>query len=206
MAAKTQTRSHGNLREALVAAGIELLQDGGMAALTLRKCAASAGVSHAAPAHHFDRIEGLLTAIAARGYEKFTTVMLRHRDCAADNAHDHLLAICQGYLEFAEHNSALYGLMFDSCQVDFTDQELSVNSQYAFQILADCCAPYKDTDKGEFSLEMTVWSMLHGYSGLTKKANNGSPGHPASGVPFQQIFDRIVPTSCPQEYPQRSGR
>ena len=56
---------HGDLRQALVAAGIELLDEGGLAALTLRRCAARAGVSHAAPAHHFKGLRGLLTAIVA---------------------------------------------------------------------------------------------------------------------------------------------
>jgi DNA-binding transcriptional regulator YbjK len=50
---------HGNLRAALVSAGIELLEEGGLEALTLRKCAARAGVSHAAPAHHFEGLQGL---------------------------------------------------------------------------------------------------------------------------------------------------
>ncbi len=56
---------HGNLREALIVAGIEILKEGGLPALTLRACAARAGVSHAAPAHHFDGLPGLVTAIAA---------------------------------------------------------------------------------------------------------------------------------------------
>ena len=56
---------HGNLREALITAGVGLLNEGGLSALTLRKCAARAGVSHAAPAYHFKGLNGLLTAIAA---------------------------------------------------------------------------------------------------------------------------------------------
>ena len=61
-------QQHGNLKEALVLAGMQILEEEGLAALTLRRCAALAGVSHAAPAHHFDGLKGLRTAIAIRGY------------------------------------------------------------------------------------------------------------------------------------------
>ena len=60
------------LRVALVDAGLALLAIEGLAGLTLRACAARAGVSHAAPAHHFAGLPGLLTAIAARGFGIFT--------------------------------------------------------------------------------------------------------------------------------------
>ena len=66
---------HGNLKESLVLAGMQLLEDEGLEALTLRRCAVLAGVSHAAPAHHFDGLKGLKTAIATRGYAIFEQMM-----------------------------------------------------------------------------------------------------------------------------------
>ena len=184
-----------NLREDLVNAGLKLLRDGGASSLTLRKCAALAGVSHAAPAHHFARIEGLLTAIAARGYEAFTATMLDHLSRAPDLKRDRLFAICKGYLEFAADNEALYTLMFDSSQVDFRDPELRAKSNASFQVLEQCCAPFQDLGAGPLTLEITIWSMLHGYCGLTKKAPEGGVGRPANRVPFEQLFDLVVSSS-----------
>ena len=63
------------LRDALVDSACALLEEGGREALTLRRCAARAGVSHAAPAHHIDGIDGLLTAVAARGFEHFADAL-----------------------------------------------------------------------------------------------------------------------------------
>ena len=66
---------HGNLRSALIDSGLALLANEGLAGLTLRRAAAAAGVSHAAPAHHFDGLPGLLTAIAARAFQLFADQM-----------------------------------------------------------------------------------------------------------------------------------
>ena len=71
---------HGNLRNALIEAGIDLLKEGGLPNLTLRKCAALAGVSHAAPAHHFDGLDGLRQAIASEGFSRFRQAMLDASD------------------------------------------------------------------------------------------------------------------------------
>lgn len=187
------TKPVGDLRETLIKAGIELLHEGGAGALTLRKCAARAGVSHAAPAHHFDGIEGLLTAIAASGYQLFASTMLRHLNRAPDQKRKRLYSICEGYLEFAAANEALYGLMFNSSQVNFADPDLSKHSHAAFHILEQCCEPYKDQNADNVTLEITIWSMLHGYCSFAKKIRAGSPKHPATNVSFQQLFDHVVP-------------
>ncbi|MEM5521883.1 TetR/AcrR family transcriptional regulator [Sulfitobacter sp. AS59] len=190
-----KTKRAGDLRQTLISAGIELLQSGGANALTLRKCAARAGVSHAAPAHHFDGIEGLLTAIAARGHEMFAATMLAHLSRASNLNRDRLYSICEGYLEFSASNQALYGLMFNSGQIDFCDPDLGSKSHASFEILEQCCAPLRDTNTGPLTLEITIWSLLHGYCSFTKKAREGSPKHPANRIPFQQLFDYVVPSN-----------
>ena len=66
---------HGELREALVAAGRKLLEEKGLRGFTLRECARRAQVSHAAPAHHFASIDDLLAEIATRGYHDLAAAM-----------------------------------------------------------------------------------------------------------------------------------
>src|SRR5271163_3422463 len=73
---------HGDLRSALVAAGRELLAERGLNGFTLRECARKAGVSHAAPAHHFPTIGDLLSEIAATGFEELTSSMQRFAEMA----------------------------------------------------------------------------------------------------------------------------
>ena len=66
MTAKTSYH-HGDLKEALLAAAESVLDDHGLQGFTLRECARRAGVSHAAPKHHFGDVRGVLTEVAARG-------------------------------------------------------------------------------------------------------------------------------------------
>jgi AcrR family transcriptional regulator len=61
---------HGGLRDALLVAVAEVLRDDGVGGLSLRSVARRAGVSHAAPAHHFPSKAALLTAFATRGFER----------------------------------------------------------------------------------------------------------------------------------------
>ncbi|WP_171207830.1 MULTISPECIES: TetR/AcrR family transcriptional regulator [unclassified Ruegeria] len=192
MGKDTNGQREAGLRERLIDAGIELLHSGGASALTLRKCAARAGVSHAAPAHHFNGVEGLLTAIAARGYQRFASTMLEHLNSAPAAHRDRLYSICEGYQSFSKENEALYELMFNSGQIDFCDLDLADKSRAAFEILEQCCAPLHEIDTSPFTLEITIWSLLHGYCSLTRNAREGGGEHPATKVSFQQLFDRVV--------------
>ena len=66
---------HGNLKSALVEAGLVILREKGLAGLSLRAIAERVGVSHTAPKNHFGNLAGLLTAIAGQGYEQLTETM-----------------------------------------------------------------------------------------------------------------------------------
>lgn len=181
-------RHHEDTRNALIETGLALLSNGGHSALTLRKCAAGAGVSHAAPSHHFGRIEGLLTAIASRGYDMFTEAMLAARTRTQDDPRVKLRAICCGYLTFARENEGLFSLMFNSEQIDFTDPDLRRSSAAAFEVLADTCAPFRREPKDDLGLEMAVWSLIHGYASLTRKSHMRGGGHPATHANLDAVF------------------
>lgn len=160
---------HGDLREALIVAGIGILSDGGLPALTLRACAARAGVSHAAPAHHFQGLPGLVAAICARGFDLFTRSMIKSRNKAGQDPYARLEGICEGYLAFAAKSPALFALIF-SADIDFTlDQELVDNSTQAYLVLSAACAPFSTGTDGSKRLEITIWSLVHGYASLMQK-------------------------------------
>ncbi len=169
---------HGALREALIAAGIELMEAGGPAALSLRKCAARAGVSHAAPAHHFNGIVSLKAAIMARSFRMFTETMRTHR-AGAGTPRARLLAICEGYLAFARRHRALFQFMFqpfaeDRAQINAPVMaELEAHSGAAFQELAEACAPFEPVAGQAGGTEALVWSLVHGYAMLFATAPEG---------------------------------
>jgi len=102
---------HGQLREALLDAGDELLAAEGLRGFTLRACARLAGVSHAAPKHHFQDATGFLTALAARGFERLTE-RLRAGIRQTENLDEEFIATARAYVGFAEDNPEHFRIMF----------------------------------------------------------------------------------------------
>lgn len=184
---------HGNLREGLIEAGLALLIEGGTTALTLRRAAARAGVSHAAPAHHFDGLGGLLTAMAARAYRDFTKAMTARRDQAAPGAFAALVGVSQGYLDFAQTRAGLFHLIFVSPEVDRTDPEVMTASFQAYQVLREACLPFSPTAAPDPVIETAVWSAVHGYALLGLNLPDSPKRSIVAIPPIEALLARIVP-------------
>ncbi|MDG2340555.1 MAG: TetR/AcrR family transcriptional regulator [Paracoccaceae bacterium] len=182
---------HGDLQEALVAAGISLLEKGGISALSLRKCAAISGVSHAAPAHHFGGLDGLIAAIVAKGFTSFTDYMVRERDKAGADPNMRLKGILKGYLAFADQNAALFTLMFGT-RIDIeVDEDLATIAAKSYQVLAETCAPFiPQNDPTPRATEILVWSLVHGYASL-RQYGQVTPNGPIEDVVFEDILKRL---------------
>ena len=162
---------HGNLRAALLEAGVTLLEKRGLNGLSLRKVAAAAGVSHAAPAHHFPALKDLLTALAAIGFERFDRAMRKERDGAAKSPEKQLQAAAMGYAKFATKNPGLFRLMFSAALVDASDPVLRQRASAAFSQLAAISAPVSaflglDAGAETEEIQKLVWSVAHGYAHL----------------------------------------
>jgi AcrR family transcriptional regulator len=161
---------HGNLREALIAAAEGILAREGPDALTLRAAARAAGVSHAAPAHHFGDLKGLLTELAAVGFERLAArVRGARRDGANVRSH-----MGRAYVAFARENPALFQLMFRSHALDQTSPRLRDASSGAFASFAGAIAPGQsvpsDVEPGDIARAATVaraWSLVHGFAVLS---------------------------------------
>ena len=110
-AARTRPYHHGDLREALLVAAEAELAAAGTAGFSLRATARRAGVSHAAPAHHFGDVDGLLVALAERGFARLAEAMRVRRDGETDPV-ERLLRSGAGYVAFARAHPALFELMF----------------------------------------------------------------------------------------------
>jgi len=106
------TYHHGDLRSALVTAGVELLAEKGLETLSLREVARRAGVSHSAPYRHFDDKEALLSAIADDGFRKLDSLMSCARDLPQRSDAERLRAALIFYLEFGRSHPHHIDLMF----------------------------------------------------------------------------------------------
>lgn len=183
---------HGNLREALIDAGLMLLARDGMAGLTLRKCAALAGVSHAAPAHHFHGLNGLRNAIATRGFVIFADSMEEQAARCSQDPRARLHAICVAYVDFARRNPALFDLIFRGTWPHGGDDvDLAAAGTRAYGILAQACAPFVPAGAAPEIIETQVWSLVHGYASLLLSGKLGQNRPQAALDTVLALLDRL---------------
>lgn len=112
-AAENRPYHHGDLRRALIDAARRLLETEGPNALSLRAVAREAGVSPAAPYHHFKDKGELLDAVAHEGWDLLNDLMTAARSREA-SVSDKLTALGVAYVRFARDNPALYRVMYDA--------------------------------------------------------------------------------------------
>lgn len=155
---------HGDLRSALVRAGRAILVRDGLAALSLRACAREAGVSHAAPQHHFRNVAELLAAIAASGFDDFVEA-LDASSRKAPGARDKLIAMGRAYVAFAGRDPALYRVMFGVEAPNVKTEGLMQAMDRAWVQLHDAVREFtgKPNAAGD---AMLVWSVVHGHAML----------------------------------------
>jgi len=171
--AKTEAASryhHGNLKETLLEAAEAELSSHGIEQLSLRAIAKRAGVSHAAPAHHFGDVNGMLTALAARGFERFIAAQQARQKVAAPDPSSQLTAAGLGYIDFALANPALFRLMFSSRRPDFENPSLYGPSKLAFDMLVEGVSATRGkmppSENELIANVASVWSMVHGLADL----------------------------------------
>ena len=161
------------LHDALLAAAERVLERDGLAGLTLRAVAREAGVSHAAPTHHFGDLTGLLSELAAIGFRQFNAAMI-----AARNSETHPLmkglANAKAYVAYAQARPGMFSLMFRTERLDMSRPSLHEAATASFEGLASAvgAGPQREAHRGEaLSLDQAAaiaraWSLVHGFTTL----------------------------------------
>ena len=181
---------HGDLKPALIEAGLAELEEKGLAQLSLRSIAARVGVSHTAPKNHFDGLRGLLTAIAAEGFRRHAIAM-RHGVEGEPPGTSRLTAACNGYVSFALENPELFKLMFSGTLCNIEDPDLKRAAWSSYEVLRGV-AHGLDWDKARepgspWRTEWMLWSMVHGYAtllieGQIRRNADGTPVFDMAGL------------------------
>ena len=156
------TYHHGDLRSALVRAAMDLLEEGGETALSLRAVARRAGVSPAAPYRHYADREALVSAVAAVGYRE-----LAERLAAADpspSTPERLVSVAIAYVQFALDRPALFRLMFgEPCDRDNDDRVAATAAVSLYvRTIVERTFPHADPD----ALATALWALVHGLAFL----------------------------------------
>ena len=166
---------HGDLHDALLAAAERVLERDGLPGLTLRAVAREAGVSHAAPTHHFGDLSGLLSELAAIGFRRFNEAMI-----AAGNSEAlplmKALARAKAYVAYAQAQPGMYGLMFRTERLDMTRPSLHEAATASFEGLATAVSLGRNEKMTGEALETLsldqaaaiarAWSTVHGFTML----------------------------------------
>jgi AcrR family transcriptional regulator len=162
---------HGALRDALLKAAETVLERDGLAGLTLRAVAREAGVSHAAPTHHFGDLTGLVSELAAIGFRQFNAAM-----AAAPGPDGSLLNTRRrvaAYVAYAQAHPGMYGLMFRTERLDMTRPALREAANASFAGLAGAigASRHEQISTSALSLEQgaaiaRAWSLIHGFTML----------------------------------------
>lgn len=163
-----RTYHHGDLRRTVLTAALDVIATDGPDALSLRDLARRAGVSHAAPAHHFKDRTGLLTAVAAEGYGLFADALadagdLRERGVA--------------YVRFAAGHPAHFQVMFRPELHRCDDPELVAAKARATEALRAGVAGLPGAARGgdERLAGIAAWSLAHGFATLLLSGNLDAP-------------------------------
>jgi hypothetical protein len=164
---------HGDLRDALIGAALEILEEGGLAALSLREAARRAGVSAMAPYRHFADKEALLADV--------------HPD-----PREALIAQGVAYVDFACANPALFRLMFGATSPNIKG-DLALSSESAYAVLATRVASIaKPALSGDWTL--ACWSIVHGLALLTLDGKLAGRGEPVSVLAQRML--RLLPVAA----------
>jgi AcrR family transcriptional regulator len=154
---------HGDLRAALIRSAAALVNDRGLAGVTLREVARRAGVSHAAPYHHFSSKASLLAALAAEGFANLDAALARAEARVGADPRARLEAIGVAYVRFALAKPEMFRAMLRASAKD-------VGSGGPFGRLLrgvrDCLAASPSPARDPLPVALFGWSTVHGLAAL----------------------------------------
>jgi AcrR family transcriptional regulator len=150
---------HGALRDALLEAAERVLERGGLSGLTLRAVAREAGVSHAAPTHHFGDLTGLVSELAAIGFRQFNAAMAA-AGAAGASPIEKAMARARAYVAYAQAHPGMYGLMFRTERLDMSRPSLHEAASASFAGLAGAIGANRQEQIHEEALSLDLSDIL----------------------------------------------
>lgn len=162
---------HGNLREALIKAALDLIAEKGIAGATFAEAARRAGVSPAAPYRHFRDRDELLAAAAAAGFERFARALEAGWQGGTPTPQEAYERMGRAYLDFARENPSDYVAMFESGLPAEAHPALAQASQRAFSVLREAADVLVASMPAQgrppaLMIALHTWALAHGVASL----------------------------------------
>jgi AcrR family transcriptional regulator len=169
---------HGNLRQALIDAALDLIARKGPAGFTFADAARSAGVSSAAPYRHYRDREALIADVARRGFEAFEAHLERAWDEGRPEPYAAFDRMGRAYLAFARDEPAYYSSMFEAGIAPDGEPGLRQASDRALAVLRRACealsagAPAGNRPPA-LMMSLHIWALSHGIASLFGRGDAG---------------------------------
>jgi AcrR family transcriptional regulator len=212
---------HGNLKEALQRAALDLIAKKGPAGFTFADAARLAGVSAAAPYRHFRDRDDLLSSIAQRGFEQFEQALAAAWDDGRPDTVSAFERVGKAYLAFARGEPALYSAMFESGLAVDLNPALLAASERAFAVIRAAAerlaalAPAGSPRPPALMMALHIWSMSHGVASLFARGDAARRKLPMSaedlleaevliylrGLGFPTVPSAVAPNDPPGQKP-----
>ena len=185
---------HGDLKEALVRAALELIAEKGPAGFTFADAARWAGVSPAAPYRHFSGRDELLADVARRGFDQFAQALAKSWDEGKPDVMSAFDRLGKSYLDFAKREPSYYSAMFEAGVPIDTDPQLRAASETAFAVLRAAAEklvalmPAKGRPPA-LMVALHIWSMTHGIASLFAR---GDAARRVLPMPPEELLEAAV--------------
>jgi AcrR family transcriptional regulator len=171
---------HGDLRNALLHSALEILESEGLEAMSLRAVARRAGVSQAAPYHHFKDKRALIAGVSTIGHIMLADTARTFRDMGGEG-YASLIRMGAGYVAFAKENPNLFRLMFGPELTDYTGDQDYIDATKAGRSLIRTKMGEVMKIAGDPTAEMiensttVAWCFVHGLATLVVDNKIPSP-------------------------------
>ncbi|HEY7666416.1 MAG TPA: TetR/AcrR family transcriptional regulator [Xanthobacteraceae bacterium] len=202
---------HGNLKEALINAALELIAQKGPAGFTFAEAARWAGVSPAAPYRHFRDRDELLADVARRGFDQFEVALARAWDGGRPDAFTALDRLGKAYLAFARNEPAYYSAMFEAGIPPEASPELREASERAFAVLRGATERLVATMPSPqrppvLMMALHIWALAHGIASLFGRGDAARRALPMSAEDLLEAAVLIYLRGLGFNVPASAGR
>ncbi len=195
MATKSPARyHHGDLPAALRKATAELVAEKGPSGFSLREVARRAGVSHAAPAHHFGDAQGLLTSLAAEGFGRLADG-LHEAAIGVDDAHERLTRCGHAYVRTALAYPGHFAVIFRSDMVSEDDPECLSESVRACRELQETVTMVRDQLNPDLDLDRAAsicWAAMQGLVELAPELEDVADSTGTATAPLDDLVESFT--------------
>jgi AcrR family transcriptional regulator len=185
---------HGNLKEALIRAALDLIAEKGPSGFTFAEAARSAGVSPAAPYRHFRDRDELLANVALRGFAQFEAALAQAWNEGAPDPFTAFERMGRAYLDFARSGPAYYSAMFEAGLALDVSEDLRDAGDRAFAVIRAASERLvAQIPAGQrppaFMVALHVWALSHGIASLFARGDAGRRGLP---MPPEELLEAGV--------------